>query len=932
VLYGREAELARIEAMIASAQEGNGGALAVTGWPGVGKTALLLAAAERAPGMRTLSTTGLEAESTLPFSALAEIAEHLLDRIGELLPPQAAAIEGALAIGPPAPGDRFAASAGFLGLLAAAARDRPLLLLVDDAHWLDRASSECLAFAARRLDDKAIGLLVAVRTGEPHAFAAPGIAQISLAGLDRKAARALLASHDSALPSSVAESLLDSAAGNPLALIELPAVLTADQRAGRVPLDEPLPPGVSLQRAFEGRIARLPDGARRSLLVAAAAFTPAIGPVVAACEALGIGRDALEAAEADGIVALSPERIEFSHPLLRGAVYQDAPAAERRRAHRALAEHTDEDARAWHLAAAALGPDEEAAGALEAAGYRAAARGAHAAASEALERAARLSADGEARSRRLFATGLEAALGGAFDRGAALLELVTEIEDPVMRASARRLLAMVTLNAGVRGALDNHRLLTEEAERLTPVDPCIAATLHSDAAVTAAVAGDCRLVLGSAERAAAILPADADATSRCQVLSMLGTGLSVRGRTEEARQALDEAGRLLPEVSPLSPAAQSISLGLGARLSTGQEEVLRREALSLARAARDAQTPGLLPYYGLVAADSAYRTGDWSAAEREIAESVAIAEESGQGGPLSIGLVIAARLHAAMGHERTARSEADRGMALALPVGYGSSILWGRATLGFLELGLDRVPEAIAELEETQRLADPAGLEDPVVVPWAPDLVEAYARAGRSEDARRICGPLTERARNSGTPLAGALAARAEGLVADRGFDEPFERALVLHGKASSPFEHARTLLAFGSRLHRARRRVDARARLRLALEIFQGLGAAQWAERTEAELKAAGAIERVPAGDPNELTAQEVRVALSVARGATNREVAAQLYLSPKTIEFHLGRIYRKLGIRSRTALAALVADGALGNGPASPEEAATANRRVAS
>ena len=906
MLYGREAELGRVDELLARAGEGRGGALAVTGWAGIGKTTLLGAVADGA-NARVLATTGLEAESSLPYSALAELADGLLDGVRELPPPQAAALESALALGPPAPGDRFAVYTGFLGLLGAAAEERPLLVIVDDAHWLDRGSADCLAFAARRLADKPVAMLVAARSDEAHAFGGRGIDQLPLGGLDDAAARTLLSQRDGELRPAVAESLIEAAAGNPLALLELPGLLTDEQRAGSAPLEKPLPPGISLQRAFERRIGRLPEPEREALLTSATSFTPELAPIVAACDELGIEAGALERAEAAGIVVLSPERIEFDHPLLRGAVYQGAPAAERRRAHRALAAHTDEDARAWHLAAAALGEDAEAADALEAAGFRAAARGAHAAASEALERSARLTSDREARSRRIFATGLEAALGGAFDRGESLLELVTEIEDPVLRAHARRLQAMVTLNAGSRPALANHELLTEEAEAMASLDPTVAATLHSDAAVTAAVGGACALMLESAERGAELLPADADPTSRCQVLSMLGMGLAVHGRVAEAREALDEAGRLLPEVEPLSPAAQSISLGLGARLSTGQEDELRREATGLAAAAREAQTPGLLAYYGLLAADSAYRAGDPESADQDIAESVAIAEESGQGGPLSIGLVIAARAHAAAGRVEEARAEAARGIELAEPVGYGSTIVWAHAALGFCELGLDRVDEAIAELEETERLASAAGLAEPVSVPWEPDLVEAYCRAGRAADAKRVSAKLSERARVCDTPLALALAARSEGLVSESGFDETFERALALHAEATSPFERARTLLAYGSKLHRARRRVDARERLREAQDVFARLGAAPWEHRAEAELRAAGAIERNGATDPDALTAQELRVALAVARGATNREVAAELYLSPKTIEFHLGRVYRKLGIRSRTELAAM-------------------------
>jgi DNA-binding CsgD family transcriptional regulator len=916
VVHGREAEIRRIEELLAGAGEAQGGALLVHGDAGAGKTTLLDAVARDATAMRQLRTSGLEAESSLPFSALAELAEHLLDGISALPEPQAGAIEGALALGPPAQGERFAACAGFLGLLLTAARDRPLLVIVDDAHWLDPASAECLGFAARRVEDKPIAMLVAARAGEAHAFARPGIDVLPLPGLDRGAARALLRDVDPALPSDVAESLVDAAAGNPLALIELPAMLTSDQRGGAIALDEPLPPGESLQRAFEGRIGRLPSRTHDALLVAATAFTPSLEPILAACGSLGIEPDALEPAEAQGIVRLSSERIEFGHPLMRGAVYRGAPAAERRQTHRALAGHTDDDSRAWHLASATLEPDAEVADALEATALRAAGRGAHASAADALERAARLSEDNGERSRRLLAAGLAAAMGGAYDRGLALLEPAAEIDDPRMRASVHHLVALITLNGGVRNALDNHRMLTEEADRIAEIDPSEAAAMHADAGVTAAVLGNCHLVLESAERAAAILPDDASSKVRCQVRSILGMGLALRGRTDEGREALDEAGRLLAKLDPLSPAAQSISLALGARLYTAQEDVLRAEAGSLAAAARDAGAIGIFPFYQLLVADSAYRTGDWDAARRDIAEAVESAEESAQLGPLSIALVIAGRAHAARGEEDAARAAFDRAFEVAAPPGYGSPVGWGKAALGFLELTLDRTSEAISELEQAEQLLELAGLEDPVVVPWAPDLVEAYARAVRHDDARRVAATLGDRAERTGTPLAGAFAARCEGIVT--GEEDAFERALELHGLARSPFERARTLLAYGSRLHRARRRADARDRLREALEAFERLGADPWADRARAELRAAGAIKREPVGDPDELTAQEVRVATAVARGATNREVAAELFLSPKTIEFHLGRVYRKLGIHSRTELAALAAEGRLQHGVA--------------
>ncbi len=924
MLTGREAEIGRIEAALTAVRSGEGGALVLHGEPGIGKSALLDHAERNASGLRCLRTAGLEAESSLPFSALAELSESLLDGIGALPPPQARAIEAALALAPPAPGERFAVCAGFLGLLSRAGAEQPLLLLIDDTQWLDRASAECVAYAARRLRGKPVAALAAARGSAPPAMlAGPGVEMVPVRGLDPASARELLLNASPDLAASVAESLLEAAAGNPLALRELPSLLTAEQRSASSPLEQPLPPGLTLQRAFEQRIATVPPQTRRACLLAATAFTPRLEDVRSACRELGLDPGELERAEQAGLLRLTAGRFEFDHPLLRGAVVQGASAADRRRAHEALARCADDgDARAWHRAAATLGADDAVADEMEAVAARASARAAHGTAADALEQAARLSTDREQRARRLLGAGVAAATGGAYDRGLVLLGLADEIDDPATRGAVRRQLALLTLNGGVRGAEQTRELLIAEAEAIAATDPAAAAGSYADAGLAAAVGGNCVHVLDAAERAIAVLPDTAPEPVRCQALATLGLGLTLRGRSEEAREPLNEAGRLLRRCDPLAPAAQTVAFALGGRRSTGQERLLLEEAEWLEAAAKDAGAGGLFPYYQVLVADCDLRIGRLERASAKITEAIEGARESGQVASLGIALAVGARIAAIRGQQDAAREAVAEVDEIAPSRGFGSTAGWARAALGFLELSLDRLPEAIAALEPLEQLPRLAGFEDPLVIPWAPDLVEALCRSGRREDGGAVAALLQRQAQGSPAALASALAARCAGLVARSSFDDDFERALELHGEADSPFEHARTLLAYGSRLHRARRRVDARERLRRAAAMFATLGAPLWEARAAAELKAAGAVRRRRVYEPTELTAQEVRVALAAARGAKNREIAGELFLSPKTIEFHLGRVYRKLNIHSRAELATAVAAGALESGERSAAE----------
>ena len=917
MLLGRRPELKRIKRLMNEARGGRGGALLLAGEPGIGKTSMLVEAEARAGDIRVVKATGIEAEANLPYALLGEVVAPLLDGLGELPEPQAEAIRAALALGPSprAPGDRFAICAAFVSLLASAGRQRPLLMIVDDAQWLDSPSAECLGYASRRLESTHVALLVAARpVGAGGAvLGMSSLERLSLPGLDREDARTLLAASTPEAASNVVESLLETAGGNPLALRELPALLTEEQRLGLAPID-PVPVGdAALLDAFEARLVALGPEGRSAVVVASASVDRQLAPLIAACRELGLATSALEHAEAAGVLRMGEEHFSFSHPLVRAVAYERSEPRDRRRAHKALAAHCEPDARAWHLAAASVGPDAHAADLLEEAAGRAVARGAHSAAADALQRAAQLSEDSQVGARRLYGAALAAAIGGAYDRCAALLEPLSEIDDPLLRARARHGLAVVTMTGGTDLAPDAPALLSEEAERILPVRPETAAAMLADAALLAGTAGNLGLGVSAAERAAAVLPADASPMIRSQVHAMSGAAVALAGDAGLAREALDEAGRLLALVESLSPATQSVVLGLHARVCAGQEETLRAELARLIGMAREADTFGVLPFLLGVSADVAYRVGDWDAAARDSC-SVELAAEYGQGGILPFCLIVSGRLRAARGETSRARAEIERGTTLAQEVGSIMVVNWGRAALGFLELGVGATEEAVAELAQVEAFAEESGLADPTYLPWAPDLAEAYVRGGRIHDAERVSSTLGRTAERADAALSLALAARCRGLVERDDFETHFEQALAHHDRAEAPFETARTLLVYGSRLHRARRRVDGRRRLRAAQETFESLGALPWIERGAAELRAAGAIRREPIADPDELSPQEIRVAMAVAEGATNKEVAAKLFLSPKTIEFHLGRAYRKLGIHSRTELARLVAEGALG------------------
>ena len=844
-----------------------------------------------------MRAVGVESEAELEFSALLDVCRPLLDRIAYLPRRQGDALNGALGLGPAEEVDRFAIGAALLNLLVTASAQAPVLVLVDDAQWLDRSSADALLFAARRLDGERVAVLFAAREADGPGFDAPGLETLALAGLDADATSKLLG----AAP-DVAAAVHVATAGNPLALLELRPSLTAEQLAGREPLADPLPAGTTMERAFAERAASLPAPARTALLVAAVSASPDLGPVVAALDRLGVPAAALEPGEDEGLIRIEPDRLAFRHPLVRSAVFHAASPSERRAAHRALAaalaDTGREEERAWHLAAAAIGPDAQAADALAGAARRARSRSGYAGAASALERAARLTPDSELRRARLHEAAEAAWLGGRRAAGIALVEeALRGCEDPLLRSRMLHLRGHIERLAGdVRTGVD---LLVEAAGLVEANDPAAAVTILTEAVHGAVNAGAAGKAVEAATRARELAPRDGS-TEDFRAAFALGYALATIGRAPEAAPHLARALDLLDERPPAGADPADLIRGSIAAALLDRATYGLRVAERATELAREQGLYASLPRALAMAGWHARRLGRWNEAAELSTEALTLARETGETTVVTGLLTHLATIDAARGDELRTRAHVNEALELAGRRGVAAE--WPERALALLDLTLGRFEDAARRLERLEA----AGTTD-----GNADLVEAYVRLGDVESARAAFERSDALGSRASAADAGASAARSRGLLAsDDGFEEHFREALALHEAAEDAFGSARTRLCLGERLRRAGRRIDARAELRGALEAFERLGAAPWAARARAELQASGATlrrRRAHAGD--ELTPQESQIAAHVAQGKTNKEVAAALFLSHKTVDFHLGRVYRKLNLRSRGELIRLFA-----------------------
>jgi DNA-binding CsgD family transcriptional regulator len=899
-LLGRQRECAVLAGLLEGARGGEGGVLVVHGEPGVGKTALLDWMVEEGRQLRVLRAVGVEGEMELPFAALQQLCSPILDRSERLPDPQRDALNVAFGLSAGQAPNPFLVGLAALGLLSEASEQRPLLCVVDDSQWLDRASARALAFVARRLLAENIAF---VFTAREVGDALAGLPELRVEPLGHRDARTLL---ESALPARLDEDVLDRIVlethGNPLALLELPRGLTPIELAGGFGLPAAVPLSASIEESFTRRLARFPDDARRLLLIAAADPTGDPAVVWRAAQELGIPESIAETVEAENLLELGL-RVVFRHPLVRSAVYRAAEPAERRAAHRALAEATDPkvdpDRRAWHRAQAASMPDEDVAEELERSAGRAQARGGLAAVAAFLERAAALTPEPAQRAQRLLA-----AAGAKRDAGAleAALGLLAGLEagllDELGRARADLLRGQIALEQRRGG--EAGRLFLSAARRLEPLDPEQARETYLEA-LAGAMSSDVEVV-GGAQAVAEAARAAPTGTAPPRTVDVLLDAFAIR-LTEGYTAAAPTLARSLELLLAMDDSNEDVSRRLSVSTSRNgnivalemwDDEALHRLAERQVQVARDAGALVHLQFALSFLARSHMLAGDLTAATLTIDETRSIAEATGNPALVNAPMILAAwRGHEPEASELIQATAEEAAARRWTSQNYARSVLYNG--LGRHDAARDAVREAFRP--------DPVGYGSLLV----PELAEAASRTADRALLEVAAKWLSERTSVIRSEWAFGIEARVRALLSEGEIAERLYRESITHlARTRVRFELARTHLLFGEWLRRERRRLDAREHLRTALEMFSGMGTEAFAGRAERELLATGERARKRTVDTlDQLTPQEEQIARLAANGSTNREIAARLFITQSTVEYHLRKAFRKLDVKSRTQLA---------------------------
>jgi DNA-binding CsgD family transcriptional regulator len=906
VLHGRDIETARLAQMLEEARAGQASSLVISGSAGLGKSALLEETAARATDTRLLRTAGLESESPLAFAALHRLLRPVMDLAVDLPPPQARALRVAFGEVDGDHIDPFLVALATLSLLTEAAETGPVLCLIDDAHWLDVASSDALLFAARRLLAEPVVMLFAARDDEDNEFAPGDVAVMRLDGLTGDAVGSLLRERtDRVLSDQVVEQLAAGTGGNPLALVELPAQLSAGQLGGTSSLPETLPLSGRVERTFLDRCRRLSQPAQTLMLLASADDSGRLAVVLSAAEVLSVPAATLAEVESARLLVVDVDTVRVRHPLVRSAVYQAATGAERRSAHAALAKALgatgDVDRQTWHRAAAANGPDDALAADLEATGRRAERRGGHDSAAAAYHRAAQLTVADEDRARRLFDAARTAYAGGQVARAVALLEESRLIADDLMLcADIARLRGRIEVMVG--SAVDAHRIFIRAAHDVAALDQERAAEMAALAGIMRGHGIDSGTTLpdGVVDTA----PSATDSVRlRCFKLLMRSTTSDVAGDRAAAMALVQEALAIGLDADDRDLWANLANMAL----HLGDDQGHRRYFDAMLSAARaDGAVMEVLYALHRVAL-SELAAGDWRAVHRSADDAMSLARSVGHPGlavtPSAI-LTLLAALEGDTDYDTllAATEDAVERHHLGIMDAVVADVLrWAKGT---------RASNANANAEAFHHL-------EQIRVPAAVRLVTAVrvtsaVNAGELDRASTWTTEVEELAEATGLPWAYATATFGRALLAEPAdARDYYDVSLVHHALAHRAFDEACTELAYGEHLRRTGQRVEARAHLNRALETFRDLRAEPLVARATRELRASGETARQRnVSTLVQLTPTELHIAQLVSQGMSNKDVAAQCFISPRTVAFHLRNVFTKIGVASRGELAQLALD----------------------
>jgi len=899
-LTDRLAERNVLDRLVDDVRAGESRVLVLRGEPGVGKTVLLDYLAQRASGCRLVRVLGVQSEMELAFAGLHQLCTPVLDRLDRLPVPQREALRTAfgLSVGPPP--DRFLVGLAVLSLLADVAGKQPLICVIDDEQWLDRASAQALGFAARRLAVDSVGLVFAARVPGPELAELP---ELEVTGLGEPDARALLETVLAGpLDARVRDLIVAETGGNPLALLELPRGLTPAELAGGFGLPGAVPLAGRIENSFGRQLAALPAQTRRLLLLAAADPSGDPSLVWRAAGRLGIPAQAPVPAVEAGLVEFGT-RVRFRHPLVRSAAYQSMPFRERQAAHAALAEvtdpGTDPDRRAWHRAQAAAAPDEAVAAELARSAARAQARGGLAAAAAFLERSVALTVDPARRAARTLAAVQASLQAGIFGKARELLAAAEAGPlDELASARADLLRGQIAFASGLGS--DAPPLLLKAAKRLEPLHPGLARETYLSAWIAAMFAG--RLAgagdLPEVSRAARALPPPAQPPHPADLLLDGLARLVTDGPATAAPMLRQAAGAFARGDIAAADGLRWGWLAQAAAIVLWDEDRWHAIAEQQTQLARAVGALDQLPIDLASQAATVIRSGDFAAAAALIAEADVVSEATGTRYPPFARLWLACL----SGQEAEAAALIESTITEGTAGGQGHAVSFAHCMAAILGNSLGRYADALAAAQQASDRT-----RDLYVAMWAlPELIEAAVRSGHSLLAADALARLTETTQAGGTDYGLGIEARSRALLSDGAAADRLYRAAVTRlSRTRLRPELARSHLLYGEWLRRAGRRAEARAQLRTAFQMLAAMGAAALAGRARRELLATGeTVGKLATETRTELTAQEASVARLAREGLTNTEIGAQLFLSARTVEWHLGNVFTKLGIRSRREL----------------------------